>query len=109
MTYEKLKALEEILSVTLVFIIGDYDYTVTMSDGQSWRKVYTDRFHNEGSQQLKVSGIDGYLTSNEHRTNVMWRSSEEMGDVFYDVSTNNTSPHAAEEITSLLSQMVAVY
>ena len=108
-TYEKLELLDDVQSLTLVLMVGGYDYTVSMFEGQSWETVYTDQIHNGGSQQLKISGIDGYLTSNEHRTNVMWRSSEEMGDVFYDVSTNNTSPHAAEEITSLLSQMVAVY
>jgi len=108
-TYEKLKVFEEILSVTLVFNISEYNYTVTMSEGQSWETVYTDQFHNEGSQQLIVSGIDGYLTSNEHQTLALWRSSEEMGDVFFNISTNNTSPRVAEEITSLLSQLVATY
>lgn len=106
-TYEKLKLLEEVLAVTLNFIIGDYNYTVTMSEGRSWETVYTDLFHNVGSQKLKVSGIDGFLTTDEYGTKMLWRSSDEMGDVFFDVSTSNTSPHVAEELTSLLNQLAA--
>lgn len=107
-TYEKLKLEEDIHSLTMVLMIGGNDYTISMYEGKSWGTVYTTEFNKEGSQPFKVGGIDGYITSDEFQTFAMWRSSESMGDVFYQIYTNNTSHQANDEIKTLLNELVAL-
>lgn len=106
-TYKKLELSGTIGLISLIFEKDNYEYTVRMSQAEQWHTIYVDALnHANHTSKFKLDDSEGFISIADDETYAMWRSSEELGSILYQISSTNTTSKVDEEIKAIILSLL---
>lgn len=104
--FEKTNVTTEIYGVTMTISMNGDEYLASMHKGERWDNVYTDFENVKQTKAIKVLGSEGLLMFEEGKVIFMLRLNNGDKDVFYHVTTNETSKDIETNLVLLMEQLI---